>query len=121
MNWIYILGLLLAVGIVGVLLYKYTYSDGFATTLMILGFGLFLLVGVWTGGKTIENQMKMAEISTTKIYSETSVSEGYWGDTSLGFKKYDLNRWLQSAKISKLTYGDWSLYPKDVLGIAPIQ
>lgn len=112
MYWIYILILLAVSGIVSEILYrgmkfKRGHTVSFVSLILCAVIG-FISLGVW-----IYYTVQVARINSMPVYIET------YGCEPSPYAGFRLNNWLNEAKMDKMTYGEWCIYPQSIFDVIP--
>ena len=113
MFWFILLGLV-ALGIIGLAIHDE--EPGWLIMLVLVA--LFALM---FGMSSFDSNRTADVFQTQKAYIETHVPDSVIEDAALTQKKIELNDWLYKAKYNKERFGYFSVYPKIVLELEPIE
>ena len=69
----------------------------------------------------IGNSQNVAVYNRQRAYIDNHVPDNAIEDAAMTQKKIELNDWLYGAQFAKQKFGNWSLYPDEILDLEPIQ
>ena len=120
-GWLIILGVSVALSVVGLLLIGNYKTEDAGGVCLVLGLIMIVSCAVVIPAASLDAQRFMNEFNQQAMYLESHTVQSGVENAALTNKKIELNSSLYNAKWAKGKFGIFSFYPNSVNDLEPIQ